>query len=108
MKAMKVIRNILGTAGLLYAGYVLLASMKDVRRYIRISTYVSIEGPIGTSDNTPPLQWRVSCRADGVPSARLKRTAHSAVNISAPLRDEIQLSAESKAAIGDRPHQTPI
>jgi hypothetical protein len=38
MKAMKLIRNILGTAGLLYAGYVLLASMKDVRRYIRIST----------------------------------------------------------------------
>ena len=38
MKAMKLIRNVLGTAGLLYAGYVLLASMKDVRRYIRIST----------------------------------------------------------------------
>ncbi len=38
MKAMKIIRNILGTAGLLYAGYVLVASMKDVRRYIRIST----------------------------------------------------------------------
>jgi hypothetical protein len=38
MKAMKVLRNILGTAGLLFAGYVLLASVKDVRRYIRIST----------------------------------------------------------------------
>jgi hypothetical protein len=38
MKAMRVLRNILGTAGLLYAGYVLLASVKDVRRYIRIST----------------------------------------------------------------------
>jgi hypothetical protein len=38
MKAMKTIRNIVGTVGLLYAGYVLLASIKDVRRYIRIST----------------------------------------------------------------------
>ena len=38
MKAMRVLRNILGTAGLLFAGYVLLASVKDVRRYIRIST----------------------------------------------------------------------
>ncbi|MGH9543819.1 MAG: DUF6893 family small protein [Terriglobales bacterium] len=35
---MKIIRNILGTASLLYAGYVLIASVKDVRRYIRIST----------------------------------------------------------------------
>jgi hypothetical protein len=38
MKAVKIIRNILGTAGLLYAGYVLIASVKDVRRYIRINT----------------------------------------------------------------------
>jgi hypothetical protein len=38
MKAMKALRNILGTAGLLFAGYVVIASMKDVRRYIRIST----------------------------------------------------------------------
>jgi hypothetical protein len=37
MAAMKVLRNIIGTAGLLYAGYVLIVSMKDVRRYIRIS-----------------------------------------------------------------------
>ena len=37
-KAMKTIRNIVGTVGLLYAGYILIASMKDVRRYIRIST----------------------------------------------------------------------
>jgi hypothetical protein len=36
MKALKTIRNMLGTAGLLYMGYVLVASMKDVRRYIRI------------------------------------------------------------------------
>ena len=38
MRAMKTIRNIMGTVGLLYAGYILIASMKDVRRYIRIST----------------------------------------------------------------------
>lgn len=38
MKAMKTLRNIIGTAGLLYAGYILIASMKDVRRYIKIST----------------------------------------------------------------------
>ena len=38
MKAMKAIRNIMGTVGLLYAGYILIASLKDVRRYIRIST----------------------------------------------------------------------
>jgi hypothetical protein len=38
MKTMKVIRNILGTAGLFYAGYVLIASVKDIRRYIKIST----------------------------------------------------------------------
>ena len=37
MKAVKVIRNILGTAGLLYAGYVLITSVKDVRRYVKIS-----------------------------------------------------------------------
>jgi hypothetical protein len=38
MKAMKVARNILGTAGLLFAGYVFLASIKDSLRYIKIST----------------------------------------------------------------------
>jgi hypothetical protein len=38
MNVIKVIRNILGTAGLIYAGYVLIASVKDVRRYIRISS----------------------------------------------------------------------
>jgi len=38
MKAVNIIRNILGTARLLYAGYVLIASVKDVRRYIRINT----------------------------------------------------------------------
>jgi len=38
MTVMKVLRNVIGTAGLLYAGYVLLTSMKDVRRYIKISS----------------------------------------------------------------------
>jgi hypothetical protein len=38
MTVMKTLRNILGTVGLLYAGYVLIASLKDVRRYIKIST----------------------------------------------------------------------
>lgn len=37
-KAMKTLRNIIGTVGLIYAGYVLITSMKDVQRYIRIST----------------------------------------------------------------------
>ncbi|MGZ4733327.1 MAG: hypothetical protein ACXVZH_14435 [Terriglobales bacterium] len=32
---MKAIRNIVGTVGLLYASYVLISSMKDVRRYIK-------------------------------------------------------------------------
>jgi len=38
MKAMKTIVSILGTASLVFAGYILIASVKDVRRYIRIST----------------------------------------------------------------------
>jgi len=38
MRAIKVARNILGTAGLLFAGYVFLASIKDSLRYIKIST----------------------------------------------------------------------
>ena len=38
MKALKTIRNIVGTAGLLYAGYILIMSMPDFRRYIKIST----------------------------------------------------------------------
>ena len=38
MKAMKIIRNVVGTVGLLYASYILISSMKDVRRYIRMST----------------------------------------------------------------------
>lgn len=38
MKAMKTIVNILGTASLVFAGYILISSVKDVRRYIRMST----------------------------------------------------------------------
>jgi hypothetical protein len=38
MNAMKTLRNVLGTVGLLYAGYVFIASIKDVRRYIKISS----------------------------------------------------------------------
>lgn len=38
MKAMKTIRDILGTAGLFFASYVVIASIQDVRRDLRIST----------------------------------------------------------------------
>ena len=37
MNAVKVVRNVLGTAGLLFAGYVFLMSLKDAARYVRIS-----------------------------------------------------------------------
>lgn len=38
MKTVKILRNVVGTATLLLAGYVLITSIPDVRRYIRIST----------------------------------------------------------------------
>jgi hypothetical protein len=38
MCALKAIRNILGTVALIVAGYVLLESLTDARRYIRISS----------------------------------------------------------------------
>jgi hypothetical protein len=38
MSAVKVIRNVLGTAGLVFAGYIFLMSLKDAARYVRIST----------------------------------------------------------------------
>ncbi len=38
MRTFRVVRNVLGTAGLILAGYVLVMSMKDARRYIKIST----------------------------------------------------------------------
>jgi hypothetical protein len=38
MTTFRVVRNVLGTAGLVFAGYVFVMSLKDVRRYIKIST----------------------------------------------------------------------
>jgi hypothetical protein len=38
MGVLKVARNVLGTAGLLLAGYVLLVTLKDSVRYIKISS----------------------------------------------------------------------
>ena len=38
MSAVKTVRNILGTAGLIFAGYIFLASIKDSIRYIKISS----------------------------------------------------------------------
>jgi len=37
MNAIKAVRNVVGTAALLFAGYVFLSSIKDAARYIRIS-----------------------------------------------------------------------
>ena len=37
MSAIKVLRNTLGTVGLVFAGYVLVMSVKDSWRYIKIS-----------------------------------------------------------------------
>jgi hypothetical protein len=37
MRILKVFRNVLGTAGLVFAGYVVLSSMKDSWRYLKIS-----------------------------------------------------------------------
>lgn len=34
----KVLRNVVGSAGLLFMGYVVLTALPDLRRYIRIST----------------------------------------------------------------------
>ncbi len=34
----KMVRNVLGTACILFAGYVFFASLKDARRYMKIST----------------------------------------------------------------------
>jgi hypothetical protein len=38
VKAMKVLRNVVGSAGLLFMGYVFVNAIPDLRRYIRIST----------------------------------------------------------------------
>lgn len=34
----KVLRNVVGSAGLVFMGYVVLSALPDLRRYIRIST----------------------------------------------------------------------
>jgi hypothetical protein len=38
MRAVKIVRNMLGTVGLVFAGYVFLLSLKDAARYVKIST----------------------------------------------------------------------
>ena len=38
MGVLRGVRNVLGTVGLLLAGYVIIASLKDSLRYIKIST----------------------------------------------------------------------
>ena len=38
MKVAKMIRNVAGTVSLIFAGYVLLSALPDLKRYIRIST----------------------------------------------------------------------
>jgi hypothetical protein len=35
---LKVVRNLLGTVGLIFAGYVFLEGLIDSKRYVRIST----------------------------------------------------------------------
>jgi hypothetical protein len=38
MTAIKVVRNLLGTVGILFAGYVFLSSVKDAGRYLKMSS----------------------------------------------------------------------
>jgi hypothetical protein len=38
MSTVKVARNVIGTLGLLFVGYVVLTSLKDSWRYIKISS----------------------------------------------------------------------
>lgn len=38
MKTVTVLRNVVGSAGLVLMGYMILRSLPDLRRYIRIST----------------------------------------------------------------------
>jgi hypothetical protein len=37
MSALRVVRNVVGTAGLLFAGYIFVSSLKDSLRYIKIN-----------------------------------------------------------------------
>lgn len=38
LSTLKVLRNIVGTAGLIFAGYVLIEGFIDSKRYLKIST----------------------------------------------------------------------
>lgn len=38
VKTMRVLRNVVGSAGLLFMGYVFVTALPDLKRYIRIST----------------------------------------------------------------------
>jgi len=37
VRILKSFRNAVGTAGLVFAGYIIIASLRDARRYIKIS-----------------------------------------------------------------------
>lgn len=38
MRTVKMLRNMIGTAGLVFAGYIFLTAIPDLKRYMRIST----------------------------------------------------------------------
>jgi len=38
VRTTKALRNVLGSAGLIFAGYILINALWDVKRYIRLST----------------------------------------------------------------------
>ncbi len=38
MKTIRVMRNIVGSAGLIYFGYLLVTAMPELKRYLKIST----------------------------------------------------------------------
>jgi hypothetical protein len=38
MRALKIARNVVGSAGLVFVGYLFLNALPDLRRYFRIST----------------------------------------------------------------------
>jgi hypothetical protein len=38
VNTVRILRNVLGTAGLVFAGYIVLNALPDLKRYIRIST----------------------------------------------------------------------
>jgi len=38
VRTVKMLRNMIGTAGLVFAGYIFLTAIPDLKRYMRIST----------------------------------------------------------------------